>query len=146
MTTPNVLSEAQYIDEKKEHLAASELVETGLYTTNLLKTVEGVGAFALQDTVQVIEMSRRGDVFDLTFISHLTGLSRSGRVGLGGIMLGSLRDDDGSFSEGYFKSSQDDIDEELWGICEKEEERFEPARLPIKQTEHKHLALPLPTE
>lgn len=135
MQNNNILTPAQYVEEKEKILKTGDLVETGLYTANLLYIAGEAGSYALQDTVQLMEMTSVGDRFDLAFKSHINGVIRFGRIASGGIIAGANTDGSNGFSEGYFKAPEDDVDFELWDICEKEEEQWEPVYAPVRRSQ-----------
>ena len=145
MAELNIISIQQYQEGMKNLLLASELEVTGLYTANLMQAAAGSGGLALQDTVQVTDMIRRGDYFDLRFASKLNGMQRMGRISLGGIIRGTCDDRLSSFNEGYFKASEDETDRALWDMCERVEESFEPIYIRRRQPESlKRMEMPLP--
>jgi len=145
MSNANTIPISQYLEEKENLLVASELQETGLYTANLIQVIIGSSKLALQDTVQVTDMFRRGDYFDLRFVSKLSGTERIGRISLGGIITGTSDDYVSGFNEAYFKASTDEMDLELWDMCEKVVENLEPAYIRRQQpVPLKYLEMPLP--
>ena len=141
MSNANTITLRQYEDGRPERLGASELDRTARYYARLRTNAPGLGAYALEDYVQIIDIRRVGEDFEFTMTPAGSPVEpRIFRISLNGIVYEPGANP--SYEEGYFRAPPlDELDDELEKLLSDQE----PAPILHRSVEPpKHLEMPLP--